>query len=106
MTMDAVPEDVWGMCTLPTAQRPVRLGEFDQLFAESVLSSSRPGPTVLRLVLRAESEPTARHLAARESECCSFFSFDFATAGTDVVMTVEVPPARVEILDALADRAR
>ena len=50
------------------------------------------------------AEATARDLAARESECCSFFTFEFEAAGDDVVMHVGVPPQQVEVLDAIEAR--
>lgn len=48
----------------------------------------------------------ARDLAEREIGCCSFFDFTFdTTVGGDVRLTVPVPAAHVEVLDALAQRA-
>jgi hypothetical protein len=90
-------------CTLPTAKRPLRVAEFDQLFAHA-LTMRRPEATRLDLVLPRDAEATARDLAARESACCSFFTFEFGAAGDDVVMHVGVPPQQVEVLDALAAR--
>jgi hypothetical protein len=55
----------------------------------------------LDLVIGRDAEAGARDLAARESDCCSFFSFEFETAGDDVVMHIGVPPAQVEVLDAI-----
>ena len=100
----ATPDD-WApdACALPTAKRPLRVAEFDQLFAH-VLTIQRPEPTRLDLVLPRDAEATARDLAARESECCSFFTFEFEAAGDDVVMHVGVPPQQVEVLDAIEAR--
>jgi hypothetical protein len=93
------------VCTLPTADRPVRVAEFDALFARGLTAQERVSPTVLRWMLDPGVELTARDLTAREGACCSFFSFEF-TAGADAVqLEVTVPPARVEVLDALAVRA-
>ena len=93
------------VCTLPTTDRPVRVAEFDALFARGLTAQQRVSPTVLRWMLDPRVESTARDLTARESACCSFFSFEF-TAGADVVqLEVTVPPAQVEVLDALAVRA-
>ena len=63
-------------CTLPTAERPLRVAEFDDLFT-AVRRSERPLPTRLDLVLPRNIEATCRDLARRESECCSFFTFEF-----------------------------
>ncbi|MVU81485.1 hypothetical protein GPX89_30130 [Nocardia sp. ET3-3] len=91
-------------CTLPTAEQPLRVAEFDELFTESVLRHSRPEPTALTLVLPAAAEDRARELARRETECCSFFRFGFESAGAEVVMSIEVPAAQSGVLDALAAR--
>ncbi|MFE6923482.1 hypothetical protein ACFVAV_20830 [Nocardia sp. NPDC057663] len=91
-------------CTLPTAEEPIRVAEFDRFFAESVHGMARPAPTQLELQLAADADAAARDLAARESNCCSFFTFDFDTTGTGLVMRVGVPAAYVEVLDAFAAR--
>jgi hypothetical protein len=94
-------------CTLPTVEQPIRVAEFDDLFATAVRAVERAAPTTLRLAVAAGFAERARDLASRESSCCSFFGFDFA-ADTDetVAMTVTVPAAHVAVLDALAARAR
>jgi len=91
-------------CTLPTVEQPIRVSEFDDLFA-SVQSAERVDPTTLRLTVPGGVEAQARDLASRESNCCSFFGFDFAPAGDVLEMTVTVPPAHAAILDAFAARA-
>lgn len=78
-------------CSLPTVDRPLRVAEFDGLFGQSVLRSVRVSATRLDLVLAADAEAAARDLAAREVGCCSFFRFDFDTAGSDVVISIGVP---------------
>jgi hypothetical protein len=92
-------------CTLPTAQRPLRVAAFDDLFT-AVRRSQRPQPTRLDLVLPRAVEAAGRDLARRESECCSFFTFEFESLGGDVVMHIAVPPEHVEVLDALQARNR
>jgi hypothetical protein len=92
-------------CTLPTVDRPTRVAEFDDLFRTALRTQERPSPTQLRWHLDPASEPVARDLAARESACCAFFTFTF-TAGTDLVLDISVPGAHVDVLTALADRAR
>ncbi|AKP60077.1 MULTISPECIES: hypothetical protein [Mycobacteriaceae] len=91
-------------CSLPTVDRPLRVAEFDGLFGQSVLRSVRVSATRLDLVLAADAEAAARDLAAREVGCCSFFRFDFDTAGSDVVISIGVPPSHTDVLDALAQR--
>jgi hypothetical protein len=92
-------------CTLPTAQRPLRVAAFDDLFT-AVRRSQRPRPTRLDLVLPRAVEAAGRDLARRESECCSFFTFEFESLGDDVVMRIAVAPEYVEVLDALQARNR
>lgn len=91
-------------CTLPTVEQPIRVAEFDRFFAESVHSTIRTSPTRLDLVLAADAEAAGRDLASRESSCCSFFTFDFDTTETGLVIQVGVPAAYVEVLDAFAAR--
>lgn len=92
-------------CTLPTADRPLRLAEFADLFARSASRPVRVSPSRLRLTL--DDDPallaTARDLAGRESACCSFFTFDFGDGGA---LTVDVPPAQAMVLDGLERLAR
>lgn len=90
---------------LPSVEQPLRLAEFDDLFRTAVYRAARTRETQLDLVISAESEASARHLADRESGCCSFFEFSF-TAGSDdrVVMGIGVPDQHVDVLDALQAR--
>lgn len=93
-------------CTLPTADQPFRVAEFDDLFATAVHDVTREGPTTLRLTLDHAAEARARDLTARESACCSFFGFAFTpAAGGMLTLTVSVPPAQAGVLDAFAARA-
>ncbi|MEV0272697.1 hypothetical protein AB0H43_28290 [Hamadaea sp. NPDC050747] len=105
-------------CTLPTAEQPLRVAEFDALFAASLRHAERRTPTRLRLTLACSTEPAdaspaddsladaVRDLAARETRCCSFFTFTVATPEPGVVrLDVEVPSGHVDVLDALEARA-
>jgi hypothetical protein len=93
-------------CTLPTVDQPLRVAEFDALFADSVRAVDRVTDTTVRLILDAGADDRARELAARESGCCTFFEFAFTAAedGT-VAMRVTVPVTQSAVLDALAARA-
>ncbi|MGW3791518.1 hypothetical protein ACWD8I_10175 [Micromonospora arida] len=104
MTTDSqawVPES----CTLPSGQRPLRLAEFDDLFATALLAQQRLSPTELLWRLAPTAEATARDLIGRESSCCSFFSFTLAADTGTLRLDVRVPAAHVDVLDALALRA-
>lgn len=104
-----IPSPSWvpASCTLPSAEVPLRLAEFDQFFAASVLRWARPEPTVLELVLPQTAEAAGRDLAGRESACCSFFGFSFEQPAAErVLMRISVPVERVEILDAVEEQVR
>jgi hypothetical protein len=100
-------DEAWvpGSCTLPTLERPVRLAEFDELFATALRNQTRLSSTCLRWDLDPAAEAVARELTGRETACCSFFTFSIAAAGAVVQVEVGVPAAYVEVLDALATRA-
>ena len=94
-------------CTLPTEEQPLRVREFDQLFAQSLAGVQRHGSGQLVLLLNdGESVlQTAQDLAERETSCCSFFAFSVRRTDRGVEMRIDVPPARAAILAALAERA-
>ncbi|MBO4140819.1 hypothetical protein J5U46_11730 [Micromonospora tulbaghiae] len=101
-------DDSWvpDTCTLPTTERPLRLAEFDGLFRDPLRGADRLSAGHLRLRLDGRAEPVARDLIARESACCSFFTFDLARPGGDTLtLDIRVPANRVAVLDALALRA-
>jgi hypothetical protein len=101
---DAVPD----VCTLPTAERPLRLAEFDDLFATAVRRVEKRGPVAVRLTLVGPDslEATVRDLTVRETVCCSFFAFTVtAERPGHVVLDIGVPAAQGPVLAALADRA-
>jgi hypothetical protein len=94
-------------CTLPTAELPLRVAEFDGLFADAVLGIERVGPTRLRLELEASPRVAGRaaSLVATETECCSFFTFTLTATGGGLALEASVPAAHAGVLDGLADLA-
>lgn len=98
---DWVPES----CTLPTVERPVRIAEFDTLFSHALQAAWQPEPTRLRLTLDPGWEDAARHLAERESQCCSFFTFAFSRDPGKLYMDIAVPADRQPVLNAMAQQA-
>jgi hypothetical protein len=98
-------------CSLPTVDRPLRLTEFDDLFAVAVRRVEPVTPTHARLHLTGETglAATVRDLTARETECCSFFDFTVtpvtAVEGETVILDVDVPAQYANVLDALTLRA-
>ena len=108
LTLNSADDENWApqACTLPTAERPLRLAEFDALFTTGLRQLERHAPTRLQMTLDATTEATARDLTARESTCCSFFGFTFTPAPEgQVLLEVTVPQAHVDVLDAFAVRA-
>ena len=95
-------------CTLPTADRPLRLAEFDDLFATSLQSIDRRGNTHARLLLAGDEALADRtqRLADAESSCCSFFTFDVSpTPEGQVAFDIRVPPVYSDVLSGLIARA-
>jgi len=108
-----VPVDA---CTLPSAEQPLRVAEFDDLFTATLRAVERsPTATRARLVLAGEPGLAERvqRLADAETACCSFFTFTVArldadpggAAATALALDIEVPAARTEVLAALLARA-
>ncbi|WP_433180517.1 hypothetical protein [Actinoallomurus sp. CA-150999] len=95
-------------CTLPTAERPLRVAEFDELFAEAVTGLEEVEPTRIRMRLRPEKSVAARtaELAVRETACCSFFTFTLTATGGDLALDITVGDEHAGVLRALAARAR
>jgi hypothetical protein len=102
VALDWVPQ----ACTLPRVEQPIRRAEFDAVFA-SATSVERSGPTSLRILLSGDESlaATVRDLAARESECCSFFTFAVDDGDGVVTMDVSVAAVHLPVLEALSERA-
>ncbi len=92
-------------CTLPTAEQPLREAEFASLFSSAV-GVTRPSRGELRIAFPASEDlaGTAASLAARETRCCSFFTFTLTVAAGELTLGVSVAEPHVEVLDALAAR--
>ena len=105
-------------CTLPTLEQPMRIAEFDDLFAASLRDIQDPGRSdvKVRLVLGGDEELPERvqRLVNAEASCCSFFTFtltavepgDSSVTETMVALEVDVPAARADVLAAFVSRAR
>ncbi|MFD0558519.1 hypothetical protein FB566_4464 [Stackebrandtia endophytica] len=102
-------DDNWAPdeCTLPTAQQPLRVAEFGELFATSLRAIERIDPSNLRLVLAEGSRPELERLIAAETECCSFFRFSTRPLDDGLIdVTVTVPDSRSDVLDGVARQAQ
>ncbi len=100
------PSSVPAACTLPSPEQPLRVAEFDELFA-LVIDHRRPQPTQLDLTLPAVPAVAARvaDLAVRETQCCSFYTFTLSVRSPELRLIVEAPPAQSGVLDTLSARA-
>jgi hypothetical protein len=95
-------------CTLPTAEQPLRVAEFDALFGQAVHTIERPERERLRLGLDYSPAIAAQaaELSARENSCCSFFTFTLTIADGALALEAKVHAEQTAVLDALAERAR
>jgi len=100
------PTWVPAACTLPTADQPLRVAEFDDLFASALRGVDRRGPTELRLTLDRDAEQAARDLTEREAACCSFFTFTLTLDDAHLFIDIKVPAAHVDVLDAIGAQAK
>ena len=100
-------ENLLSACTLPTLEQPLRRKEFDDFFADDVLEVTRPANGQVRLVLRPDPAVAARAaaLAAKETQCCSFFAFELAIGDGSLTMRISVAEQHEPVLGALAARA-
>lgn len=89
------------------AEQPLRVAEFDELFADALRGAERfePGWLRLRLAPGAETAARTRELLARESRCCTFFTFDVTATDGVLLVDVRVPAAHTAVLDGLERRA-
>jgi hypothetical protein len=99
-------------CTLPTVEQPLRMAEFDELFAAHLTGVEQPDDSHAQLTLTGGPglAGRARDLAERETACCSFFTFtiddqDADHGSEDVHMRIAVPAVHVTVLAALLARA-
>ncbi|MFF0341162.1 hypothetical protein [Kribbella sp. NPDC004875] len=99
-------DEIWApqACTLPTADRPFRVAEFDRLFADHLRRAERVDPQTLDLTLGPDSRATVANLTARETECCSFFTFTLSEHTGDLRLRVAVPTTHTAVLDGLTNR--
>jgi hypothetical protein len=93
-------------CTLPTAQRPLRLAEFDALFSDAARAVAwRDVAVRIRLAGPRGLKERVRDLAERETACCSFFTFLVEGDDDDLTLDISVPSEHRDILVAVAGRA-
>ncbi len=99
-------DDSWApdACTLPTAEQPLRIAEFDSFFAQGVTGLTWTDGGGLVLAVLPETAGQAADLAVKETACCSFFTFELTITGGTADLLVKAP-GHADVLTALADRA-
>lgn len=104
-----IPAPAWvpSACALPTAEQPLRVAEFDEVFSHAVRGAERVAAARLRLELDPATGVAGRvaDLAAAETACCSFFTFTLTVTEGRLTLEVTVPPPYTGVLDAVAARA-
>ena len=109
--------DLWiapDVCTLPSVEQPLRVAEFDAVFAAYLRQVEHVSHTKLRMNLAGPDDLAAQvqDLANRETACCSFFTFSVRRSRSDqpdltsVQLDIEVPAAYGYVLAELANHAR
>ena len=90
-------------CTLPTAARPLRAAEFDDLFQEQTAAPLWIDRHRVEFTLAGDDDlyEQVSDLVARESACCSFFDFSITrparetAQGPSLALRVGVPVIRL-----------
>jgi len=100
--LDLVPD----ACTLPTAERPLRLAEFDRLFPYASAAVERRGPQTARISFPPQPEIAAQaaDLVVRETRCCSFFTFALTATGGALHLEITVPEGHTSVLESVVGR--
>lgn len=95
-------------CTLPTGEQPLRQQEFDDVFAQHLVTVRTTDATsaVMEFAGGDAVEVILQDLTEREAGCCSFFDFELARREDRVTLRIGVPPTQADVLAALVDRAR
>ena len=104
--MDIDLAQVPDACTLPAPEQPLRLAEFDRLFASASTPVERRGPQTVRIGLPARPEIAAQaaDLVVRETRCCSFFTFSLTATGGALHLEVTVPESQTSVLESVVGR--
>ena len=93
-------------CSLPIADQPARVGEWDALFQTAVREIETGLGGVRFLLDRSRANVAAvADLADRESQCCAFFTFGVTVASDALALSVDADPEHAEVVQTLAARA-
>ncbi len=86
-------------CSLPAGEQGARLQQWRALVSRAVAVTWTDAGAMLTFEER--DVVAARHLAALESRCCTFFTFDFETDVSQLRMSVGAPPGARELVQRL-----
>jgi hypothetical protein len=93
-------------CSLPLADQPGRVAEWDRLFADAVSDVSPIEGGVRFVVDRTAARPAAvADLADRESQCCAFLCFALVIGDGTLRLDVTSGAVYADVVEALAARA-
>jgi hypothetical protein len=94
-------------CTLPTAERPVRLGAWRSLLGTALSATSADSLTAeFHWPADAETAAAAADVATREVACCGFFRFGMEITDDSVVLRATVPTGHEPVVTGLLALAR
>jgi hypothetical protein len=94
-------------CSLPLADQPGRVAEWDTLFATAVRRVEKlPGGVRFELDRSRAAVAAVADLADRESQCCAFFTFGVTVGFDTLALSVDADPEHADVAKALAARAR
>jgi hypothetical protein len=103
------PLDDWcapDVCTLPLSAQPLRVADWDALFAGSVRVVRRmPGGVEFVLDAGSASAASVADLADRESQCCAFLEFALSVRNGSLKLAVTADADHADVA-ARAGRAR
>jgi hypothetical protein len=91
-------------CSLAASDLPERLDEWRALLSSVVERAACDGGVRLRFAPGVDAAALAG-LAARELECCPFFTFGLVLSAGGLVMEVRAPEGAAMLVDALPEVA-
>jgi len=90
-------------CSLDESTARSQLGDWESMFAASVVSAERADATTARMRLRPETDIAGLvTLAQKEAACCPFFGFAIEIDSDGLAFVVTVPADAEPILDSFA----
>ena len=92
-------------CSLPIADQPARVVEWDTLFRTVRTIERVPGGVRFELDRLQADVAGVADLADRESQCCAFFTFGVTVASDSLTLSVDADADHAEVVEALAGRA-